>query len=122
MRLPRIPGWAFAVLGVVGLALELVAVFNDAPGDTITEQTTRVAEGVAGAVAIVAFFVWALSHFWRRVRWHREDGGVTLGALLILGGVLVLILALGGVPVMGLATVQLLILAVILIGIGALIH
>jgi hypothetical protein len=121
MKLPRIPGWAFVVLGVLGLVLELVAVFNDAPGDTVTEQTTRVAEGIAGAVAIVAFFVWATAHFIRRVRWRRDTGAVTLGAVLIVAGVLVLILALGGVPVAGLATVQLVILAAILIGLGVLI-
>jgi hypothetical protein len=50
-----------------------------------------------------------------------DTGSVTIGALFIAAGVLVLVLGLFGIHAFGLAFLQLVVLAVVLIGIGVLI-
>jgi hypothetical protein len=55
----KIPAWAWIAWIAVGLVLEGVALYNAAPGDTLTEYT--VAAGLSWLA--VGFGLWLARHF-----------------------------------------------------------
>ena len=64
-----IPVWAWAVWALVGFAMEMVALFNSHPGDTLTATIVN----HVPTVWVLAAAAWVLAHFTEAVRHKGEE-------------------------------------------------